>query len=81
MKPKIMIDFGELTMNFLTLLIGLPLLMVMTLGGCQSTGPRDQVDHDSATGLTSLENSLAPLRDHFNARVARPRFLAILSPT
>lgn len=31
--------------------------------------------------ITSLAGSLDPLRDHFNANKARPRFIALLSPT
>ena len=71
-------------MNILTFSIGVSLLMALTMSGCQSTGPPEfsgTIDNEPASRLTSLENSLAPLRDHFNARAARPRFLAILSPT
>ena len=31
--------------------------------------------------VTSLEDSLEPLREFFNANASRPRFVAIMSPT
>ena len=33
------------------------------------------------SALISLADSLAPLKEHFNAAADRPRVLAILSPT
>jgi hypothetical protein len=36
---------------------------------------------DEAPDLAHLEDSIAPLREAFNAGWGRPRFIALLSPT
>ncbi len=74
----------------------LPVSACLTLGfvsACSSperSGYRAMAKHDNTSEargggddgvLVSLADSLAPLRDRFNANSDKPRLLALLSPT
>ena len=50
-------------------IVFLPLLVA----GCVTTG--------GAPGLLALNDSLQPLRDHFNAQRGKPRLIGLFSPT
>lgn len=53
------------------------LLLGLTAGMVPVLAP----ESESKPGLTSLEQSVEPLRNHFNSNKDRLRFVAILSPT
>jgi len=40
-----------------------------------------KVESMKAFAVTSLDNSLLPLKEHFNKNQSKLRFLALLSPT
>ena len=63
-------------------LIALPACRAGSPSGCCSDVQTSvKVKGGAVANLTSLSDSLDPLRDHFNANKDRHRFVALLSPT
>lgn len=62
----------------LTIIAGIMLPMLGMLIDSKSSANASTPNQQS---LISLEKSIAPLRDHFNANKDKYRFVALLSPT
>jgi hypothetical protein len=77
-------------MRYLQVSAGLVLALVCACSSSQRSGCCDVVKHNDtsetrrggdAIVLTSIADSLAPLRDRFNMEKGKPRLVALLSPT